>query len=108
MYFVAYFIEAKVYKVVPHSWIKNVSQHLEKFMNNGLNSNQMYTVYWTNSADAYDDNGIPKTSFRPNFDSVGGGKFPEDGLYRCYLKRFKGMVIFSYFCVIFVATLCRL
>lgn len=76
-------------RVVPHQWIKDVSQHLESFINNGLNNNQTSSVFWTDRTDAFDENGKPKHLFKPNVDAGYGYNFPEEGFYECQLVKFR-------------------
>lgn len=92
MFFVVHFRDAAINQVVPHKWIMNISEHLEKFINNGLNRNQKYTVYWTNAAGSIDENGVPKSDFVPNFNVSRNTHFPNEGLYLCNLLRFQGKI----------------
>lgn len=89
MFFVVYFVAAAIHKVVPHTWINGISDHLEKFINNGLNRNQKFTVFYTNSIEAFDENSMPKADFLPNFNVSRHRVFPNEGLYLGQLTSFR-------------------
>lgn len=71
--------------VAPYNWIENLKDHLEKFINRGLNRNQIFTVFWTDNPDAFDENNVPRQSYQPNFAASSHRKFPREGLYDCKL-----------------------
>lgn len=93
MYFVVYFIDARESRVVPVKWIKDILNHIEKFINNGLNRNQEFSVFWTNRLDAYNENGLPKP-FMTNFNPTAfKPTFPAEGIYGGYLRGFRSKLI---------------
>lgn len=77
-------------------WIKNISQHIEKFLNNGLNRNQIFTIFWTKCAEAKDENGLPNPKFKPKFYPT-GNEFPEEGIFDGYLRSCRCMLYFYSF-----------
>lgn len=86
MYIVVFLKEAKKRLVVPDKWIMDFEIHMAKFLNYGLNRNQIYHVYWTENTTRFDENGVPDCEFKPNFGALSKGNgFPKDGLYECYL-----------------------
>lgn len=102
MYFLVYIIDARESVVVSAKWIKDISKHIEKFINHGLNRNQEFTVFWTNRVDAYDENGLPEPSFKPNFNPTPfKPTFPEEGIYGGYLRSFRSKLICYLVCYSF-------
>lgn len=93
MYFIVFLIAPKKNVVIPYTWIFGVNQHIEKFMNNGVNSNQEFLAFYTNNNAAFDDNGIPRDDYQANFQASFSEVLPTkpstDGLYRCYIRKFK-------------------
>ena len=77
------------YEVVPENWIKDVELHMEKFLNNSLNSSQKYICFWTNNVAARDHNGILRLDFPPDFNASISTAFPADGCYICRLAKAK-------------------
>lgn len=104
MYFIVYIIETndksknsnsaneQVFAVLPQNWIKDINEHLEKFLNRSLNKNQVFTCYWTEAEGSIDENGNIKLDFEPNFRASFGNVFPSEGCYLCKLIRAKGMI----------------
>lgn len=66
MFFVAYLKELEKNVVLPATWICNIDNHMEKFVNNSINCNQSFLCYYTNNEDAFID-GCPNEEFAPNF-----------------------------------------
>lgn len=66
MYFVAYIFLLKKNVVVPAEWICEIGNHFEKFVNNSLNSNQMFVCYYTNKNEAFIED-QPNKEFEPDF-----------------------------------------
>lgn len=89
MYFIVYLLATKKNEIVPHSWLREMSSHLETFINYGFNSNRKYVVFWTNKSEAFDVNGIPLTNYPPNIHAGLSSTFPNEGWYLCHIKRFK-------------------
>lgn len=93
MFFVVFFLAAQVHRVVPRTWIYDISKHVEKFINNGLNRNQKFSVFYTDSNDAFDENDIPKLNFVPDFTANDRNArqniFPNHGVYECNLQSFR-------------------
>lgn len=89
-FIIAYFKTANVNKIIPAAWVADVDTHLEKFLNAGLNSAQTYTCFYTNNAEAFDAQGLPKTDFPSNFDAPFRGDFDGDGRFAIKLKSYKG------------------
>lgn len=89
MYYIVFILPAGRYVVVPENWIKDIGLHMEKFLNNSLNSSQKYICYWSNSAAARDINGILRIDFPPDFDSVFSPLFPAEGCYICHITKAK-------------------
>lgn len=83
--------------IVPHSWIENLQDHLEKFINRGLNRNQTFTVFYTDNPDAFDENNVPRQSYHPNFAASPHRILPREGLYDCKLMNVRCKYFFSLF-----------
>lgn len=95
MYFVVYLVELKKNVILPTGWIKDVSLHLEKFINNSLNRSQALLCYFTTNPAAFDDKNCPRTDWTPNFSSMvtsDGGDLDGgfDGCFVGLLQQFKG------------------
>lgn len=105
MYFIVYIIENNdksnnkhAYAILPQNWIKDIDEHLEKFLNRSLNKNQVFTCYWTTAKECTDRNGDIRLDFQPNFSASFGNIFPSDGCYLCKLIRAKSIFInFDFF-----------
>lgn len=67
-FFVVYLKELRKNVILPSTWIKEVDQHFEKFMNNSINGNQLFACYFTNNPAAFNNNGSPKHDFSTKFD----------------------------------------
>lgn len=91
MYFVVFFFETSQYKVVPYTWISGSNLHLENFINNGVNSNRDFYVFWTDKIEAFDRNGYARADYSPNLNAGCSNKFPAEGWYRCRIRKFKSM-----------------
>lgn len=90
MFWIVYFESLKKNAIVPKQWIKDIKLHKEKFYNNGLNSNQTFICFYTNHRDAFDDDGLPKGSFAPNFQLGIRTDLLSEGLYSIKLKGYRG------------------
>lgn len=78
-YFVVFLREKKKYVVLPVNWIKDIENHFEKFVNNSLNTSQLFLCFCPDtSSHAYTDG-------RPDFDS--------EYCFMGKLKRFYGKYI---------------
>lgn len=89
MYFVVFIVGAKTNVVVPHSWIKEIDSHLEHLINNGLNSNVKFDIFWSNNPQAFNNDGIPLGSYQPIAFNTCASQFPNEGWYKGQIKRFK-------------------
>lgn len=89
MYYIVFILSTGKYVVVPENWIKDIAVHIEKFLNNSLNSSQKFVCYWTNNVAARDHNGIIRLDFPPDFDLPLSSEFPADGCYLCRLTKAK-------------------
>lgn len=90
-YFVVYLTEIRKNCILPSSWIKDVDQHYEKFMNNSINSNQVFDCYFTVNPNAFDENGCPKHDFVAKFGLppyVLGGN-ADEGCFAGKIKKVK-------------------
>lgn len=97
MYYIVYLLVPKVTVVIPENWIRWVNVHMEKFLNYGVNSNQTYICYWTDSENARDINGAILLNFLPDFSLNMCDSFPSQGLYLCKIIKAKGkLVLYNY------------
>lgn len=83
MYFVVYILENSAFAIIPQNWIRDFSQHHEKFLNNGINSSQVFICYWNEQKEARNAN------LEPNFNLPLGEEFPSTGNYLCKLIKAK-------------------
>lgn len=63
MFVVVYLIDSKVHIIIPEKWICDLNE--ENLKNNGANTSRKHRVFWSNLA--VDENGVPNTSYEPNF-----------------------------------------
>lgn len=66
MYFVIYLSTLNKRVIIPTEWINDVGNHLEKFINNGLNKNQLFLCYYTTKAAAFIGD-KPDKNYVPDF-----------------------------------------
>lgn len=90
MYFIVYLLESGTFEVIPENWIRDMEPQREKFLNNGLNRNQMHVCFWTNGTAARNQNGVIRLNFSPDFNVRFGNIFPTDGCYLCLIVKAKG------------------
>lgn len=81
MYYLVYINQIRQLRVVPHSWIRELNTHLEVFINDGVDSNRKFRVFWTNNPEAFDNTGTPRFGYRPNINAGFSSIFPNDGYY---------------------------
>lgn len=87
MYFIVYILQAAQYVVVPYSWIK-LNPYLERIVNHGINSNIIFEIFYTHDPDAF-ENDVPRMDYAPNMEATLANRFPNEGWYRGYIRRFK-------------------
>lgn len=96
MYFIVYILQTSQHIVVPHSWL-NLTQFLEAIVNNGINTNVISEVFYTRNANAF-RNGVPRLDFAPDWPEYRyfgpENQIPNEGWYKCYIRRFKRMCYF--------------
>lgn len=90
MYFVVFILQPRLNIVVPYTWISGVELHLQTFINNGINSNRNFYVFWTNKPEAFDQHGNPRVGYAPNRLADISNNFPSEGWYQCRIRRFHG------------------
>lgn len=90
MYYVAFFIKLKKNLIVPKQWLQDIKSHKEKFINKSLNSMQKFTCFYTTNEAAFDDDGLPKGDFPPNFNGHFSENLDGDGLFEVKLKAYRG------------------
>lgn len=94
MFFVAFFLQAKVHRVIPH-WIRGINY--EDMINNGINRNLKFLAFYSDNQNVFDEHGVPLRSHVPD-PNAQGVVFPNDGWYLCQVRKFKGgKLIFDIF-----------
>lgn len=89
MYFVVFLVSPRVTVTIPENWIRDLNQHVEKFLNLGVNSNQSYVCYYTNNASTKDENRAIRLDVTPDFNSPFELTFPSTGCYLCRILKAK-------------------
>lgn len=89
MYFVVYIVDIKQNRTVPHTWIRDVNNFIEMFINSGIKHNRTFYTFWTHRPEAFDVHGIPRKNYRVNLKATGNNVFPHEGWYRCFIKKFR-------------------
>lgn len=87
MYFVVFIRGAREHCIVPSTWIKEIDSNWEKFVNKGVNTNQLFTIFYSDVRDAVDGQGKPNPEYAPIF-SVELKIFPEEGCYSANILKF--------------------
>lgn len=107
MYYIIYFLKSQNFRenfeVIPENWIRGIETQREKFLNNGLNRNQVQLCYWTNSTAARNSNGAIRLDFAPDFEARFDNQFPSDGCYLCKLVKAKGNILLD---ILFYSRFC--
>lgn len=89
MFFVAYLKVLGKNVVLPATWICNIENHFENFVNNSINSNQAFLCYYTTNEDAF-SNGCPIDEFAPNFRLPMVQRINDDGSFDgCFLAKLR-------------------
>lgn len=78
MFFVMYLPTLKKNVIIPIEWINDVENHVEKFINNGLNRNQWFLCYYTTNPTAFVDD-QPNKNYIPDFTLALVTKFNPNG-----------------------------
>lgn len=96
MYFVVFILQTRQNQIVPYSWIKDLNEFIERFINNGVNSNIDFEVFWTHRSDAFDQNGLPRSDYPTNPTASKQSQFPFEGWYPCRIRKFRGRCNIAY------------
>lgn len=76
-YFVVFLVEPKVYVTIPQNWVKGIDDYFEKFLADGLNTDQPFLIFWS------------QYNRRPRF-NIGKAMFPAEGNYVARLSKYFG------------------
>lgn len=86
--------------VVPIEWVYKLGDQWQKFINSGLNSNQIHRVFYTENSCAYMNNqasnqadGEPIANYENLDFSLDADIFPDEGCYNGKLIKFFGKLI---------------
>lgn len=90
MYFVVYIVDLKTCVILPTSWVQDIDDHIEKFINRSLNTSQRFLCFYTNDEIAFENNGAPKLDYPANFNMQHRNDFDGPGCFIARLKRFTG------------------
>lgn len=80
------------HKIVPQLWVKDAQNHMEKFINESLNHNQIFRCFYTTNPDAFYPDGCPKSDYAPNF-SLEVRNTLGEGCFLGVLKKYKGKLL---------------
>lgn len=89
MFYVVYLQNPQVNVVIPIEWVHQHEIQWQKFVNFGLNTNQMHRVFYTEDPRAYNENGEPQPHYDTNFDEE-AEFFPDEGFYKARMVKFFG------------------
>lgn len=94
MYFIVYLENLRKNVILPKTWIKDIDDHMEKFLNYGLNTVQRFMCFYTKNELTFDPiNGSPYENYPANFDLPLNNTIDDEGFYTCQLKKFKSKYI---------------
>lgn len=96
MFLVVYLPRFAEHIVIPEKWLFDHKKQTEKFLNYGINANQLHVCFWTNDPSARDQNGMILENFEPNFNASFKCTFPSDGCYLCQVVKAKGMFLLNF------------
>lgn len=68
-YYVVYLNLKQKNVIVPATWIKDIEQHYEKFVNNSLNRSQIFLCFYPDESSQSFIDGRPDENFEPDFQS---------------------------------------
>lgn len=97
MFFEVFLTKPKKFVVVPSSWILGIDAQWEKFVNQSLNRNQKFLVFYSTRPEAIDADQRPNEDFVPDFDLRTDIDYPNEGCYVAKLVTFKSMYQFRFF-----------
>lgn len=90
MWFVVYLKKLNKNVILPESWIKDIGDHYEKFMNYSVNSSQSFLCYYTTNQAAFDMNNQPNVDFEADFSSNMVTEMNSDGTFNgCFIGKIK-------------------
>ncbi|XP_055308955.1 uncharacterized protein LOC129572867 [Sitodiplosis mosellana] len=89
MYFVVYIVDLNTTLILPSTWVRDIDDHIEKFINLSLNTAQSFLCFYTNDEEAFEENGAPKMDYPANFDLQSRTDFDGPGCFIAKLKHFK-------------------
>lgn len=89
MWYVVYLNKPGKNVVLPQTWIRHIDDHIESFLNNRINTAQVFLFYFTIEKEAMDDQGHPNPNFPPKFYMEVDGQFPLEGCYTGRILRVK-------------------
>lgn len=89
MWYVVQLITPVKNRVIPQSWIKEINNQMEKFLNNRINTAQEFTVFYSEELGAVDLDGKPNENFIPDFDLEPIAEFPSAGRYKARILKAK-------------------
>lgn len=93
MYFVVFLEKLKTNVILPASWIKDIEDHFEKFMNRSINRSQALLCYYTTNLEAFEANKCPRKDWPASFGNMVDDPIddhPFDGCFLGFLQQFKG------------------
>lgn len=79
-------LSAKSYVVVPTSWIFGIDDHIDKFVNESINRNQVFSCFYSDGHTNTD--GQPDVGFLTDFrvERFKGAVFLNEGYYQVQLN----------------------
>lgn len=95
MYFVVFIYKSNKHHVIPYSWVQEIKSNLEKFINKGLNSSQIFTFFYSEREGAIDENGRPNVNY-PAIFTNNTTVFPEEGCYYGKISKYFGNICFYF------------
>lgn len=80
-YYVVYFRAVRKNYILPGSWIQNIENHAEKFLNYGMNTTQSFLCFYTSNPQAFEENKCPKSDWPVNFSLKNRDSLQSDGCF---------------------------
>lgn len=92
MWYIAHLLISNKKVIIPDVWVKDIQEHMEKFINRSINTAQEFLVFYSEKHEALDDDQRPLATFHGKFHFLkDGSQFPVEGCYSARLLKAKGM-----------------
>lgn len=96
MFFIAKILQTKTRVIIPKTWVFDVENYWERWVNNGISKNEKFKCFYSNEPEALDGQNIPNQEYIPDwtvFPRCNDVDFPEHGCYDIKILHSTGKVM---------------